>query len=144
MTERDADGIKWDLGHLADFAHHEGLCSLGLQVAFAPTAAGDGRHRLEASGIDSAEFGLVHPGDEAWGRATSLAICAATTPPASRCRCAGIRVPASRVTPAERSRWAAVIPGHHSDAPLCRHLRIRSEARMRRRSVRRTSSAERM
>ena len=80
LTERDADGlIQWDLRGLGDFAHQEGLCSLGLRVVFAPTPDESGRTRLVASHVDSRELGVVHPGDAGWARATSLAVCAATT-----------------------------------------------------------------
>lgn len=80
LTERDSDGlIQWDLCGLGDFAHQDGLCSLGLRVIFTPTPDESGPSRLVASRIDTREFGVVHPGDAAWATATSLAVCAATT-----------------------------------------------------------------
>ncbi len=77
LTERDADGVlHWDLRRLADFEHHEGLCSLGMRVVFGePT----GSERLVADRIESDELGVVTPADGDWGRATALAVCAATT-----------------------------------------------------------------
>jgi hypothetical protein len=77
FTERGDDGrLQWDFRTLGDFEHHEGLCSLGLRVVFASSSA---TRRLTATRIESRELGAVHPDDAGWGRATALAICAATT-----------------------------------------------------------------
>ena len=77
FTERDADGVlQWDFRRLGDFAHHDGLCSLGLRVVFSPSPA---TRSLTASRIESRELGVVSADDTGWERATLLAICAATT-----------------------------------------------------------------
>ena len=77
LLERDPDGaLCWDLRRLTDFEHHDGLCSLGLQVTFAQP---DGSERLLASRIESIDVGVVHPEDDAWEGAVLLAVCAATT-----------------------------------------------------------------
>jgi hypothetical protein len=77
FTERDGDGVlQWDFRRLGDFAHHDGLCSLGLRVVFSPSPA---TRSLTASRIESRELGVVSADDPGWERATRLAICAATT-----------------------------------------------------------------
>jgi hypothetical protein len=78
ITERDPDDgrLQWDLRRLGDFAHHDGLCSLGLRVVFTPSPETRG---LTATRIESEELGAIDAGDEGWDRATSLAVCAATT-----------------------------------------------------------------
>jgi hypothetical protein len=77
LTERDADGVvQWDFRRLADFEHHDGLCSLGVRVVFSEAAGGE---RLSVDRIESEEVGVVTPADNEWARATSLAVCAATT-----------------------------------------------------------------
>lgn len=77
LTERGADGqLQWDFRRLADFEHQESLCSLGVRVVFSESV-GDGR--LSAERIESAELGVVAPGDAGWASATNLAVCAATT-----------------------------------------------------------------
>jgi arachidonate 15-lipoxygenase len=76
LTRRGDDGLlQWDLRALGDYAHHDGLCSLGLRVLFEPVIA---TRSLRATRIES-ELGDVQPGDAAWGRASLLAVCAATT-----------------------------------------------------------------
>lgn len=77
LTERGAHGqLQWDFRRLADFEHHDGLCSLGVRIVFSESL-GDGR--LSAERIESAELGVVGPGDAGWASATNLAVCAATT-----------------------------------------------------------------
>jgi hypothetical protein len=77
LTERGADGrVQWDFRRLAEFEHHDGLCSLGVRVVFSETADAG---RLTAERIESAELGVIAPGDAGWASATDLAVCAATT-----------------------------------------------------------------
>lgn len=75
LLERDLQGdLCWDLRSLGDYKHHNGLCNLGLRVVFA-----ERERRLEATQIDSIEFGTVRPEDQTWAKASRLAVCAATT-----------------------------------------------------------------
>ena len=76
LTERGADGeLQWDLHRLGDFAHHEGLCSLGLRVVFSSPGPGS----LAESRIESRELDVVASDEPGWPQAVRLAICAATT-----------------------------------------------------------------
>lgn len=75
LTERGSDGsLQWDLRRLAEFEHQDGLCSLGVRVVFGETEG-----RVYADRIESDELGVSGPDDDDWARATSLAMCAATT-----------------------------------------------------------------
>lgn len=77
LLERGSDGgLQWDLRSFGDFEHQEGLRSLSLRVHFSEAA--DSR-RLEATEIESSEYGVVRPGDPAWEDSKQLAVCAATT-----------------------------------------------------------------
>jgi arachidonate 15-lipoxygenase len=74
--ERTADGgYQWDLQHLAGYAHHPDLCSLGVRVVFRFDEA---EGRLVADRIEC-ELGSCRPDDPGWPMARQLALCAVTT-----------------------------------------------------------------
>lgn len=77
LTERSREGgLQWDLRRLGDFAHQDELCSLGVQVHFSESSSPG---ELVVERIESAELGVIVPGDSEWASATDLAVCAATT-----------------------------------------------------------------
>lgn len=75
LNRDDAGALQWDLRHLGEYEHHDGLCNLGLRVQFAEGPGG----LLEVIEIDSTALGVVRPGDTGWAAVTRLAVCAATT-----------------------------------------------------------------
>jgi len=77
FLERDDEGtLQWDFRELAEFEHHDGLCSLGLRVLFSERPR---TRDLVVERIESVELGTVTPDDDTWPRANQLAVTAATT-----------------------------------------------------------------
>ena len=74
---RGSDGtLEMDFTILGEFEHQPDLRSLGIRVRFSESPE---HGRLEATEIESDEYGKVHQGDPDWDASNALAICAATT-----------------------------------------------------------------
>ncbi|MEQ9021919.1 MAG: hypothetical protein RLN82_04055, partial [Pseudomonadales bacterium] len=77
FLERDRDGqLQWDFRFMGEFEHQAGLASLAVRVLFSEKGKSGS---LEATEIDSTEYGVAQPGSPNWEASTLLAICAATT-----------------------------------------------------------------
>lgn len=73
--QRAADaGYEWDLRHLENYEHHNGLRNLGAHVQF---ELDDNHQRLHPVAIDC-ELGVCKPTDDDWPLAQRIALCAAT------------------------------------------------------------------
>jgi len=66
---------QWDLRMLDNYEHHCGLVKIGSRVWFREDPV---RRALNAYQIDCA-LGRITPTDPAWGQATKIALCAAST-----------------------------------------------------------------
>jgi arachidonate 15-lipoxygenase len=76
LIERGDDDLwYWQLEHLAEHDHHDGIVPLGCKVCFQVSAA---ENRLKPIWIESA-LGHISESDAVWHSAVHLAMCAANT-----------------------------------------------------------------